>query len=303
MPARGDAFIDYASLTVPIVSRQEQTRLVQWLDEERNFPGVETRSRRARTHRYRRSYSLVLDSGHECLLEVDPIHEGNFLRLDFNPCHTRGSLRQIVRRLQSALPGISMRDVARGRTTRLDIAFDVRGLDLQTLDAIGRLRLRDVRRYQVMHAYEQRGRLNAIEIGAKDAPSQFRIYDKKAQLEAAALRVGGRRLFRGRVRFELQQRNWGLTSGVIDSDNPFTRYDVYSHELVAATPPTSVEEHLFRLAVQGRGAQAVLSGISNQRSRDRYRQMLITPAPPAYWEPALIWQEFQSKWRELIDFG
>lgn len=298
---RGPVFLDALTLTVPVLSSRRRA-LINWFNDQRNFPGVEGRSQFGRqpTGMYRFRYYIQLPRG-ECLVEIDPRFHGHFMRLDFNPSRSPGGLAPIIAVLREAIPDFSVEDILGGNATRIDIAFDLFGVDMEMIDALCRLRLRETARYRTfdMDTWERHGGLTAIVIGAKNAPSRFRIYDKKTQLEET--NPGVPRMYRSRVRFELQERRWGPANLVGTGENAFDRYRVYQHDLLALRPPSTNEERFFRYAVQLRGAVALLSELENPRERRRYEQLLSPAAFPSYWQSDTLWREFQDAWQRLTD--
>jgi hypothetical protein len=289
-------------MTVP-VAQDMRRGLMNWFSTESNYFGIDRRSSFSRqpSGLYRRHYYIHLARG-ECLVELDPRYSGHFMRLDFNPSRSTEGFTPVLRALCTAIPGLTLQDVLSGNTTRVDIAFDVRGIDVESVDAVCRLRLRETTRYWTTEArtFERHGRLNAIVIGAKDAPSRLRIYDKR--LERAAVQLGGaRRILRSRVRFELQQRGLGPSRSVGDGPNLFERFRLYEHDLLGTVPPRSLEERLFRDAIRWRGAIAVLSQVEDQRQRRRLEQLLRPSATPDYWDAEVLWVEFQQAWRRLFE--
>jgi len=301
MVARTPTFIDALSLTVPVRSRSDQVALTRWFDTERSHSRVHTSTRhnRPKSGNYRHSYWLQLPHGEECLVELHPTRaEGNYMRLEFNPARAPEAIPFISNVLNEILPSFTFADLRAGRVTRVHITFDVRGLTLAQFDAFGMLRRREVRAWQTEFSWSPEGRLTGIEIGEYQSPTSFLVYDKAAELMYR--RSGPPRLIRSRIRFELRLRGSRSIESFLLRDNPFHRYVVYSHELIAPMARTT-EERYFLMAVRGLGAQVVLSQERNQRRRDALRSLLITPPLPTYWQPDQVWSEFGALWAAMFD--
>lgn len=306
MPTRSRVFIDGLALTVPVVQRRDQERLVSWFRTERDFNLVNAYPQCGppRSGMYLNSFWIPTGPRSECLVEMTPYRRGNFMRLEFNPSKTPRGLQRIIEIFSLALPGFSMRDVLGGQTSRIDISYDVYNIDLERFDTFGTLRRRQSRRFQTSRANDVRGRLNAIEIGSYESPSRLLVYDKRLERELAeGERLLYPRIMRSRIRIELRKRRWGRTRDVESAENEFLKYSLYEHDGVGGEAPQDLTQLFFRLAVRGLGAQAVLSQIANQRTRDRLRRSLVSAAPASYWQPHEVWAEFINEWRTLIAPG
>lgn len=181
---RKELITDKLNVTLP-VHPALQSNVVQRLTHLCNGPApIDAGQVRPRNgyNSYRHSFWIRLGGRARCLLQAGPIRssdDANFLRLEWNPSKSRNSLDVIVQALREVMPDFTLEEFFRSASiTRIDLAFDLLRIPIETLGVFAMLRRPHSSTYQTHTIFEPLGRINCLEIGQRRGRVFLCVYDK-----------------------------------------------------------------------------------------------------------------------------
>jgi hypothetical protein len=220
------------------------------------------------------------------LLQVDPrYHTAGYFRCEFNPALV--SVTKVQEVIDTVLPCEYQGLMESGRCTRLDLAVDVEGIDIEHL-----LLWRDHARVSKM--YCKGGRMQSYYLGSTTSPVLYVGYDKRAQLSSKNpdMPASGPPI----TRFEVRIRQGIPCQQLWKLKNPFSKVHVASFK-----GPASEEFGLFLDSCRHRGPIAALKRLS-PASREMYVNKLAMYKSP-WWQPEDIWKAFPDLINSLVSCG
>lgn len=269
---------------------------------------------------YRRAYALQLAPTQFLTIQVEPYSNAGstarsgaprrrFMRIEWNPWKAnQGNPRAMALMLQiisRIIPDFSISMLQQCNITRIDFAFDVLGIPVDSFAISTTLRTSYSQRY----VYAPNGAAESMNLGISSSDRYFTIYDKNREQESAQKegfrrtpgrrRTASNRVQRPRTRVELRLKDVGLPSELYERSNPYTLYTLRLLRQASIALPQHQRLH-FSDSIRQRGAQAALSAIENQRERTRYRDAIRALEPPAFWNPEVIWSEMPAAVRRAF---
>lgn len=304
-------FVDRLSVTleVPVCEREEtKARL-----EELSNDGVINRERYRSSKLligYRKAFRIPLGEGYSCVLQIEPHgkYKGSrYMRLEWNP-HRAGRVAlnppQIIKDvLRFCVPSYTEDYLLNGRYTRLDFAFDLYRVPVESIIVFTLLR-RSVsgRYYSPREVYDKTGYLNSQEIGDPESDRYLLIYDKRAERIYRKFEGNDEvywNLMNGSsvrrlvpiTRFEIRLRDIeDIRDFVHHGENPFENYEVQVFQNLP-----QVRDDFFRSllidAAKKAGAYAVVSREKDRRKRKQLKEFLLEGPPPSWWNPMHLWEQ------------
>jgi len=222
------------------------------------------------------------------LLQTDPVYaNSSVFRCEFNPA--RLHMADVAAVLSFVLPWGYGDLVKSGRCTRLDIAIDILGVDIEDL-LVWNTTARRTRIYTTEH-----GRLETYYLGSTSSPRHYVIYDKRAEMEKKGIDTY---LPDGPiVRIEARLRPSVYWCDMSELTNPFAKLNVASYASIGAS---DAETHLFLDSCRLRGPQAALKRVKESDTAlwSKYSKRLEQHVSP-WWDPEHIWEQYPHLIREL----
>lgn len=237
--------------------------------------------------RYQQNVRLPLSHSEHCVIQAQPRSNhanASFLRVEYNPAKVGTAGDQQVRQyLQAILPKKLFRKIEQYvLITCLDLAID-----------IDHVHVRDLLVYAARIGtsgiwFGVDGQPQTIYIGNGKGGIQFRIYDKRAQLQD----TGGQAIDHERLRIEVRFRSTYLRRQKNPADIDSLMCKAFSSVNIIAVPPypqdsTQYVWGLFLDSARLRGLQAALKRLP-QRLRKQYQQRLIKTAAVGWWTPDIL---------------
>ena len=227
-------------------------------------------------------------TSHRILIETGPKKSKlSDVRVEFNP----SALGPIgVTRLKHWLrdycpPWVHWnRVVTHAKATRVDVAVDVEGVRIDTLNLASK-------RHGECITFTSKGRLETIYFGTDTKPHRRPVvYDKRREIKKRLGVDPGMEITRFEVRL---YSNFSALAEIQGVKNPLKVFEVSS---VATSPglDTDWKYRCFLDSVRFRGAHAALAMLPKHQ-RHAYKARLF-PTPPIWWEPTTIW----SKWPSVV---
>jgi hypothetical protein len=284
--------IDKISLTLPLFGIDANPRLVHEIFEQ--ITQDRTELERARDpdlfKNYRYAWLLRLDEENHCVVQYSPRGRNtNFTRLEWNPAKVgaRG-MNRIRNFLAECLPSID-EAINNARITRIDLAFDVWRVHIDSILIFAGSRKPNSRAY-----FQSNGRLNALEIGLRKSNRFFKVYDKRLN----DIENGKRRIAGSKTRFELSLKDIGGWAQLETMQNPFPFYSVLMLVNIGGVS-TDHTWQWFVDSCKGRGAQAAISLIQDRRQRKAYQSALRELDPPNWFDPDSLWSELPDALNQI----
>ncbi|MFC7517275.1 hypothetical protein ACFQUU_19890 [Herbaspirillum sp. GCM10030257] len=258
---------------------------------------------------YRKAFRIPLGEGYSCVLQIEPYGKyksSRYMRLEWNP-HRAGRVAPnpsefIKDVLRYCVPSYTEDYLLNGRYTRLDFAFDLYRVPVESIIVFTMLR-RSVsgRYYSPREVYDKTGYLNSQEIGDPESDRYLLIYDKRAERiyrkfegndEAywRLLNGSSARRLTPLTRFEIRLRDINdIRDFVHNGENPFQNYEVQVFENLPL-----VQDDFFRSllidAAKRAGAYAVVSREKDRRKRQQLKNFLLEGPSPNWWNPEHLWE-------------
>jgi hypothetical protein len=308
VPHRNHLFLDriHGTVDIPSASRRDLRDALEGRAFQEEVSRESNRNSRLLKD-YRYAYWVPMGASGHMTIQLDPrvnsIGAGgsNFLRIETNPQRNTIPVFRAIENIISPVMRVDERwFIQRFSPTRLDLTFDVIGLDMEDFDAFHLLRRTTTTRFQGAD-----GRLNGLYFG-QEGENRLVVYDKAEHLrivrnshvfrhcrDSRAGRIPLLRRTRLCTRFELCLRRYRSFAAIAGLPNQFSRYTVRELRAMAAGARGYAFAWLTDSAKQ-RGLQAALSLIANQRERDGWRRAVQDVEQPRWWDPVAIWGEWPT---------
>jgi len=236
---------------------------------------------------YRYALCVVLNNG-TLRLQINPIYQNAAtFRCEFNPA--RLEMADVRAILDIVLPLGYSSLMNYGRCTRMDIAIDILGVDIEDM-MVWNTAARRTRMYTGEY-----GCLETYYLGSLGSQRHFAIYDKRAEMEKNGIDMD---LPDGPiVRIEARLRPSVYWCDMSELPNPFAKLNVASYASIGAL---DVETHLFLESCRLRGPQAALKRVKKLDASlwSKYSKRLEQHVSP-WWDPEHIWARYPDLLHDL----
>lgn len=316
MPSATPLFIDKIALTIALNDEAARDRIHEWfMGEHRDIHGYQVSATRGGRF-YWFSKEIVFNPETHCklLVEYDPRagtprlleeYEGDGesepdidlaavtdsrrpFRLEWNPAQLLAApeYQAVFLAIMQEWFGDALdTEIANANITRIDIATDIRGLNI---DRIIATRLDT----SVMSTgYGRDGLTQTVYLGGKNTDLRFVIYDKRAQQRG---RVTERQRALTRIEARIKQR---LTfDTLLAYPNPFQRLTLSEIRQLEVRQPgnSSHQWDWFVDSCKQRGGEAALNLIQNSRTRRNWFNKVVHREPPTWWQPDTLWEGLRN---------
>lgn len=282
MPRYPSLFIDKLAVTLPRTSTQ-RAALNDAIDDARErWAEFITIARRAH-RRYEGHFTFTLPSGKKASLFIAPyVQSDNYFKLEYSPNNFGEEGRMLLGLfLRDILGDTYIEDIKGGRLTRLDVAFDVRRINL------GDLLIVDTKwsKSSIIRGEDGEVETYYFPFRSPVPAHQLCVYDKLRETTGTIPDFSGRRRQAHWVRFEYRYRGMkGYTLGSIFGrlENPFNRFVVKQYQPDGEA--TSID-HLrgFFDGCRLRGLDAMLANATTPEIRDALHSAYQKFPTPYFW--------------------
>jgi len=311
MPRRTRLFIDKLSFTLDVEEIHKASVIRAFEVEE--FDRVVERISNFSSgllKQYQRAYKFAITADHDVTFQIEPrVERGRnsehasvrrrFLRVEWNPSKSRSAGRESNQMLfalfERCLPSYSVERLLQTMNlTRIDLAFDVHGVSIDSLEVCAS----PLRKMNTRRTFEPDGRISSMEFGKPTSDRYLLVYNKTLErhLRTQPISTAGRPYIARRIpctRFELRLHDLGGIDNLFTQSNPFEIFTVRSIGTIGLDA-SDHESAFFHDACLRRGPYAALSCITNRRTRTHYSLAVRESEPPPWWEPSSIWGELQE---------
>jgi hypothetical protein len=231
--------------------------------------------------RYRINYRIELGGDSHCLLQFDPLQDKDAnLRVEFNPDKAgENGVKQVVLILKQIFLTEYDRALRLARITRIDLAVDVNGVNLDQLIIF------DLHKRSTRCFFDQQGKLESQYLGSPTSEEQFCIYNKTRQMKVSYNVDLDQQI----MRVELRCKKSLSMSELLTMRNPFS-----SLNISAVGEVSDGDSWIFRWFLDScarRTANAALRIIADSRKREKYRFKLAKRYLAGWWKPTEIWEK------------
>lgn len=250
--------------------------------------------------RYNKNYKIYDGDQYLGFLSAEPLKKTDrFLRLDFNPSKILRSGCKIVAQAIRSIIGVNATEVInRANITRLDIAVDLHGIEINKLlyfssRPIDSCTFGKIFKHGKEIQYHQRMETQCI--GSTDSDHNFVVYDKRAERIAKSKGKDdpGHEIVRVELRIKPRQAK-GPSSNIkcsVQFDNIESFGNLFKKLGITEIPTPSKDDGQFALfvyAAQHVGTHTALALVKCSRKRGEYRKRLLGQAASC-WKPDEYW--------------
>ena len=279
--------IDKLTLTAHVTDAEQREEIKKAFydasKDSSNFHPAPSRDRR-----YRLNVAARLGPGTRLLAQAYPYNDATpFVRIDWSPAKAGpASIPITAARLAFLFPDGYDTFRLFGTVTRIDLALDVRGVNVNDLEFWPK------RTCRTALFVDSRGRVETRYFGSSKSDAQWRIYDKRRERAAKGAPVYDYEL----TRIERVLRPRQPFKELVGLKNPFR--DVTVFDLTQVHPPVSPHYwQCFNYTCRLLGPRRALNLVPRSE-RLNFKHALIA-AKPSWWRPDELWEAWPRALAEL----